>query len=436
MNLPFDLNVEAAVARIRARNPLVHALITTRHEDALRDSSALAKEAPRSPLHGVPYSLKDEWETKGLATTSGSARYRTRISTSSSSVHLAFEAAGAVLVGKSNLSDLGIAPEASSYVGGVTRNPHDFSRTAGGSSGGAAAAVADGMVGFDWGSDIGGSIRLPAAFCGVFGLRLSSQTWPITGFFPEIPPAIAWLCGQGPLTRTLDQMACVLDAATPLRTGPNRPFTFRGVRIWTPDKLGDWPTFVSDVSPALARLTSDVQTSHGLPGTTYTRNVFHAVWASHLDDLLAADTLGFREGLQAVISGVLFRGRWGDTRIHPATAEILALITLGRYTLYRNPRAALRKAHAIRAAIEAIWDRGHLIAMPVCVFPAPRVGRSNTYPHLLSCTIPGNLADATGLAIPFGHFKKGLPRSIQLLGPPGTERLLIDLAREARRATG
>jgi amidase len=431
----FDTDVAAAVARVREREPLIHAFITTRLEQALADARRLSSEPPRSPLHGVPYSLKDEWETKGLATTSGSARYRARISTESSSVHQAFEAAGAVLIGKSNLSDLGIAPEASSYVGGTTRNPHDLSRTAGGSSGGAAAAVADGMVGFDWGSDIGGSIRMPAAFCGIFGLRLSSQTWPITGFFPEIPASLKPLCGQGPLTRTLEQMKCVLDAALPVRTGTSRPFTLRGVQLWTPDVLGEWPSFSRDVGPALERVGRGVRTDHGLPGTTYVRNVFHALWASHLEDLLAADTVGLWEGLGAVLSAVLLRGRLGDRRIHPSTAELLALIVLGRYTIYRNPQRANQRAQALKARVEAIWDRGELIAMPTCVFSAPRIGRANYYPHLLACTIPGNLADATGLAIPFGRFPNGLPRSIQLLGPPGSERLLLQVATEARLAS-
>jgi Asp-tRNA(Asn)/Glu-tRNA(Gln) amidotransferase A subunit family amidase len=427
----FDISVAAAVARVRERDPLIHAFITTRLEEALADARALAKERPRSSLHAVPYSLKDEWETKALATTSGSARYRARISTESSSLHQAFEAAGAVLVGKSNLSDLGIGPEASSYVGATTRNPHDFSRTAGGSSGGAAAAVADGMVGFDWGSDIGGSIRMPAAFCGIFGLRLSSQTWPITGFFPEIPASIRWLCGQGPLTRTLEQMRCVLDAARPIRTGASRPFTLRGLQLWIPDELGEWPSFARDVGPALARVARDVRTDHRLPGTTYVRNVFHSVWASHLEDLLATDTFGLWEGCGAVASALLFRGRLGDQRIYPTTAELLALIALGRYTIYRDPKRAIQRANAVKAQVEAIWDRGELIAMPTCVFSAPRVGRANYYPHLLSCTVPGNVADATGLAIPFGCFSNGLPRSIQLLGPPGSERLLLQVATDA-----
>ena len=256
----FDLTVDAAIARINQRNRVLNAFITTRLDEAARDAKARSSEPARSALHGLPYSLKDEWETLGIRTTSGSARYADRISSASSTVHLAFEAAGAVLLGKSNLSDMGMAPEASSWVGGATRNPHDLARTAGGSSGGAAAAVADGMVAFDWGSYIGGSIRMPAAFCGIFGLKLASQTWPITGFFPRIPPALEWMCGQGPLTRTLPQMRAVLAAAAPLvRTGPARPFALKGVQIWAPDELGEWPTYATDVIPSLRALTGEVR---------------------------------------------------------------------------------------------------------------------------------------------------------------------------------
>jgi amidase len=331
-------------------------------------------------------------------------------------------------MGKSNLSDLGIAPEASSYLGGSTKNPHDLSRTAGGSSGGAAAAVADGMVAFDWGSDIGGSIRQPAAFCGIYGLKLSSETWPISGFFPKVPSSIEWLCGQGPLTRSLELMRAVLRAAAPtVRTGPARAFSLRRVQLWIPDELGEWQSFANDVTPAL-KAVGEVRTDHALPGTTRVRNIYASIWCSHMDDLVAADSLPFLEALGAVISSVVLRGRWGDRRIHPATAELLALIALGHYTLYRDRDRAIASADEFKRRVGAVWDRGDLIAMPVCMWGAPKIGRTNYNRHLLSCTFPGNLADATGLAIPFGSFPNGLPRAIQLLGPPGSEDLLIDLA--------
>jgi Asp-tRNA(Asn)/Glu-tRNA(Gln) amidotransferase A subunit family amidase len=423
----FNLTVETAVDRIRERGTDLRAYVSTRLYDALDEARALAEQTPRSPLHGVPFGLKDEWETTALPTTGGSYRHRNRRPLRNSDVARVFTEAGAVLVGKTNLSDMGLAPEASSYVGGTCRNPHDGAHTAGGSSGGAAAAVAAGMQAFDWGTDIGGSIRLPAAFCGVLGMRLSSATWPMQGSFPVIPSVLEWMCGQGPFTHTIEQMELVLDVAAPrMRTGEARPFNCRGVAIHVPDKLGQWPTFASDVQPHLsAAVDGELITQPDLPGSEHALEVNAGMWASHLEELLEADSgLTLGEGLRAAAAGAFFRGRFGDRRFHPATAELLLLIALGRVTLFRDKRRALERAHAIRRAYERIWDDGYLVVAPVCCYPAPRIGRSNYNQQLLACTVAGNLADATSLAIPFGSFG-GLPRALQIMGPPGSERVLL-----------
>jgi amidase len=343
-------------------------------------------------------------------------------------VFATFREAGAILVGKSNLSDLGIPPEASSWVGGSTRNPFDSKRTAGGSSGGAAAAVAAGLVGFDWGTDIGGSIRLPAAFCGILGLRLSSETWPVCDAFPQVPEPLKWMFGQGPLTRTTDQMQAVLSAAAGLRKGSPRPFSLRGAVIHAPRPAGRWPTFADDVAPALKAVFPSVSSDHGLPGNTRIRNVYDAMWCVHFEDLLSADpSISLGAAVLAVLSALLFRGRLGNKYFHPVTAELLLLIAFGRYTLYRNRVKALRAAHAIRDRFRALWDAGWIVVAPVCTYPPPRIGRSNWNRSLLNCTVAGNLADSTSLSVPFGKLD-GLPRAIQLMGPPGCESLLIDLA--------
>jgi Asp-tRNA(Asn)/Glu-tRNA(Gln) amidotransferase A subunit family amidase len=345
-------------------------------------------------------------------------------------VHLAFEAAGAVLLGKTNLSDLAMVSESASYVGGVARNPLDPSRTPGGSSGGAAAAVVAGMSAFDWGADVGGSIRLPAAFCGVIGLRLSSEAWPLVGDFPHPPPALSYMNGQGPITRTLAGMRAVLAVAAPaLRTGPSRPFAPRGAFVYSPRrKDGLWPSFEEDVTPHLRRAAGEVRTDHGLWPVHRVRSLYNAMWASHFEDLLGVDPeLDFSRGLRAVLSGVLLRGLLGDRRIHPSTAEIFALVALGRATLYRDPRSAEDAAARYRASVASLWDRGYFVVSPTCLFPAPRHGRANYNLRLQSCAMPGNLADVTGLAIPFGSFADGLPRSVQIWGPPGSEGAVIDL---------
>ncbi len=427
----FSLTVAEAVDRIRAVNPTVNAYVSTRLDDAMVEAFAGAVEAPRSSLHGVPFGLKDEWETLCLPTTGGSWRHRDRRSSRDGEVYRTFADAGAVLVGKSNLSDMGLAAEASNYLVGASRNPWDVSRTAGGSSGGAAAAVAAGMQSFDWGTDIGGSIRQPAAFCGVFGLRLSSETWPILASFPSVPATLGWMCGQGPLTRTTAQMRAVLAAAAGrLRIGAACGFHLTGAVVYAPPPLGDWPTFEQDVRPHLeAAFDGGVRTDHGLPDGARMRSVYSAVWASHLEQLVEADpTLTLGTGLLATASALLFRGRLGDRRVHPDCAAILALIALGRVTLYRDGERALREAMAIRDLFSALWARGLIVVSPVSTGPAPVVGRGNRdHARVICWTGPGNLADATGLSIPFGRFGH-LPRALQLMGPPGSEALLLDLA--------
>jgi Asp-tRNA(Asn)/Glu-tRNA(Gln) amidotransferase A subunit family amidase len=431
MTLDAPLTVSNAVARIRAREPALRAFVSTRLDDALAEDAELGDKATRSELHRLPYGLKDVWDTNGIATTGGSYRYRARVPTESAPVHRALSEAGAVLVGKTNLSDLALAPESASYVGGRCANPHDCTRTAGGSSGGAAAAVADGMIAFDWGTDIGGSIRMPAGYCGVWGMRLSTETWPVVGHFPSPPESLHYMNGQGPLARDPGTLGAVLRTLAPrLRTGPARRFEPRAALLYPPParSAGAWPSFAADVEPVLLAAIGEVRKDHGLIPLPQARNLASALWASHFDDLLACDTLSLGEGTRAVLSSLIVGDRFGDRRFHPRTAEVLLLIALGRLTLFRNKARALRAAEAYRDDVASLWDRGFVVALPTCLYPAPRHGRSVFNWNLLTCSMPGNLADATGLAVPFGRFGNGMPRSLQLWGPPGSEHALLEIA--------
>jgi len=427
MDSPFTLRTPEAVERVRRHEAPLHVYVNRRLDEALEDARRLAAEPPRSALHGVPFGLKDEFETAALPTTGGSWRFRHRRSPGDGAAAACFLRAGAVLLGKTNLSDLGVAPEASSWVGGSTLNPFDRARTSGGSSGGSAAAVAYGFEGFDWGTDIGGSIRLPAAFCGVLGLRLSHATWPIADLFPRVPPSMDWLCGQGPFARTVAQLRAVLAVAAPaLRTG-QPAFSLRGAVLHPPD-AGRWPTFEADLRPALRECLGAEAPRAPLPAPSALRTTYAAMWASHLEDLLQSDpTLTLGSALGAVASALLLRGRLGDRRFHASTAELLALVALGRYTLFRDPARARAQALAVRDRFRELWSRGLVVVAPVTAFPPPRLLRSNRESHLLSCTVGGNLADATALAIPFGTFDGRLPRAVQLMGPPGSEDVLLEL---------
>lgn len=424
---PYPLTVEHAVSRIRAKESSLSAFISMRLEAALAEA-----EAGRSgPLAGLPYSLKDLWDTAGIPTTAASARFRDRVPATSSPVHEIFEQAGAVLVGKTNASDLGLAVESQSYVGGVTKNPHDLRRTAGGSSGGAAAAVADRLVAFDWGSDFGGSIRLPAAYCGIYGLRLSTETWPMVGHFPMPPDPLRYMNGQGPMTRDLGLMRRLLAVTAPrLRTGPSRPFTLAGATLYTPTgaAAGRWPSFADDVGPALRRAGLEVRDDHQLLSHGKAGFLTKGYYTVHFEEFLELDEFSLWSGLAAVLSALVLRGRFGDRRFHPRTAEILLLLATGRALVFRDRPGVIERVEAYRRSVEAWWDRGQVLVLPTMVHPAPRHGRSVLEPRLTDCVMPGNLVDATALAIPFGRFADGLPRSVQLWGPPGSEELLLQVA--------
>ena len=389
-------------------------------------------------LAGVPYTLKDTWDTPGMPTTGGSWRHRERVATDTAPVFGALQRAGAVLLGKSNCSDLALAWESYNHLVGPTRNPYDEARSAGGSSGGAACAVASGMAAFDWGTDFGGSIRIPAAFCGVTGLRLSSEPWPVNEqHFPRLAPHFWPWVGMGPIARTARDCRVVLDAVAELR----RPFpTVRmrtdEVALYAPDGActGRWPTFVGDAATALMGAGVRFEVDRTLPPPSHANNVYNAYVSSHFDEFSSTGELEFREGLEAVLLGLATLGRL-DKRVHPTSGAILALMALGRATIFRNRARWERELEDVRARVRRVWESGRLIVAPTTTSLPPLHGRSVLDWSVLAFTKLGNLTDATSIAVPFGNFDgTGLPRSLQILGPPGSEQAVLDLAERLERA--
>lgn len=208
---------EAAIARIEARNPALNAVIVkdyTRARADARAADAAVAAGTRLPLLGVPMTVKESFEVAGLPQTWGFEAFRDNIIAQDGSTVRALRAAGAIILGKTNvpvaLADL----QSVNPVYGRTVNPHDASRTCGGSSGGSAAAVASGMVPLEFGTDIGGSIRTPAHFCGVFGHKSSYGIIPLDGHRPPgTDGADRPLSVAGPLARNASDLAVALDVA-------------------------------------------------------------------------------------------------------------------------------------------------------------------------------------------------------------------------------
>jgi amidase len=206
--------MRAFIAQIERVNPRVNAIVTFLPELALREARALDRRlamqrtASTGPLAGLPIAYKDLVATKGIRTTFGSPIYRDHLPTEDALLVERLKSAGAITLGKTNTPEFGAGSQTFNAVFGITRNPYDTEKTCGGSSGGAAAAVACGMLPFADGSDLGGSLRNPANYCNVVGFR------PTPGRVPNWPAANSWdsLAVLGPIARTVSDCAFLLSA--------------------------------------------------------------------------------------------------------------------------------------------------------------------------------------------------------------------------------
>jgi Asp-tRNA(Asn)/Glu-tRNA(Gln) amidotransferase A subunit family amidase len=420
-------SVELCRKAIDERNGDLRAILRT-FDPPMVSSEA----APDAPLRGVPYVLKDTWKTKGIATTGGSWRYRDHVPDRDSVIHQTFQRAGGTLLGKSSLADMAFSFESANHLLGAVSNPYDPSRTSGGSTGGGAAAVAAGMAAFDWGSDFGGSVRMPAGFCGVVGLRLSHAAWPLPpgDFFPTDPKLDLDLHGMGPIACTVQGVRAVMEIARPsLAKKDVSPFRASGAVVYRPEgrAVGEWPTFVSDACRALLEAGTDFDVDRSLPPPSAVEDAYNGYLCANFDAFLAVSDLPLGSSLGAVALALASRGKL-DQRFHPNTAILLTMLALGHVTIYRDKKRAKERALRVLDATGAVWGRGKLIVAPTTTFPAPKHGRAVLEPALVTYSKLGNLTDATSIAVPFGRFANGLPRSIQILGPAGSEEAVLDLA--------
>lgn len=425
MTSPFVRTLEQCRAAIRERNDDVRAILHVLPKP-------LAKPDARgdTAISGVPYSLKDTWDTAGIPTTGGSWRHRTRVPNESSKIFDAFQDAGAVLLGKSNLCDLAFSFESDNHLFGPVRNPWHPARTSGGSTGGGAAAVAAGMANFDWGSDFGGSIRMPSAFCGVAGIRLSHTTWPIPDFFPVTPALGIELHGMGPIARDVAGLRAVIDAVKgKLKTGIDAPaFELGKVAVMEPDgpTIGMWPTFHDDAMRALRAVGVTIDRAAKLPSANEADKAYDEYLCSNFEAFLAVSDMPPVKSIASVVLSLASRGKL-DRSFHPNTAFLLTLLALGRGTLYRDAARGAARAKRVQDTCNETWSRCTLIVAPTTTFSAPRHGKAATTRRLCAFAKLGNLTDSTSIAVPFGKFADGLPRSIQVLGPAGSEDAVLAL---------
>lgn len=447
---------QAALARIDAGEPAVHAFISVSAERALARADALDRQSARGPLHGLPVALKDNIAVAGMRTTAGSALLETYVSPFSATVSARLEAAGAVIVGKTVCDEFAMGSSTENCAFGPSRNPWALDRAPGGTSGGSAAAVAAGFVPLALGSDTGGSIRQPASFCGVVGLKPTYGRVSRHGLI-----AFASSLDQiGPITRTIEDAALLYDvicgpdgkdataAPLPAASVPSwpGPGSAKGLRIGVPRHL-----FTSGLEPAVgARLTealgelerlgarvSTIELPHSHLGIA----VYYIVATAEASANLARYD-GVRYGRRAASANLA--DMYSRTREAAFGAEVKRRIMLGTYVLSAGYHDAYYvKAQQVRALIGEDYRRAFtavdLVALPTAPEGAFRLGARTNDPLAMYLsdifTVGASLAGLPAVSLPMGFTDEGLPVGLQLVGRAWDEATLIRAADAYERET-
>ncbi|MFE6862340.1 amidase family protein [Nocardia sp. NPDC057668] len=420
--------VQQVLARMEQVNPLVNAVANTRAEQALREAAASdemrARGRTAGPLHGVPVTVKECFHAAGLPSSWGNPAFANAVVDADSAVVARLRAAGAILVGNTNLAFmLGDFGQCANEVYGVTANPWDRTRSPGGSSGGSAAAVAAGLSFLEYGSDVAGSIRIPAAFCGVYGLRPTVGTTPLSGFGLPGPTGpiseLSYPISVGPMARSASDLRLALRVTA----GPEGSAAHAYRWSLAPsrrERLADFRVGVvlddpgCPVNDDLAEPLSVLVERLGTAGAT----IVHG-WPPGIDP--AAVYRAFGGHLEAFLAFQTGTGSLGDLVQH----------------------------EQVRMAARAAWDR-HFADIDVLVCPVnftaaiplddlpmeERTIGSRSYFEQTFWISQPSLAGLPTVVAPVGHTAAGLPAAVQIIGPMHEDDTAITFAELLAELTG
>ncbi|MDI3299161.1 MAG: Asp-tRNA(Asn)/Glu-tRNA(Gln) amidotransferase subunit GatA [Bacillota bacterium] len=446
-----ELFVERA-ARLDGR---VHAFLTRTPERAL-EAAARADEAPGEapgPWAGVPVALKDNLVTRGLRTTCGSRMLADWVPPYTATAVERLEAAGLGCLGKTNMDEFAMGSSTEHSAFALTRNPLDLERVPGGSSGGSAAAVAAGMAPWALGSDTGGSIRQPAAYCGVVGLKPSygrvsryglvafasslDQIGPITRDVRDAAVLLGLIAGHDPRDATSadrpvpDYLERLEEGARGLRVGLPREYFGEGVQPGVREA-------VLAAARKLEREGARVEETE-LPSTRYALATYYVIAPAEASANLARYD-GVRYGFRAP-GARSYAELYDRTRQKGFGAEVRRRIMLGTYALsagyYDQYYLKAQKVRTrIRQEFREAFERFDLLLTPTAPTVAFRLGEvSDPLTMYMNdiCTIPANLAGLPAISLPCGS-AEGLPVGVQLMAAPFEEALLLRAARALEAA--
>ncbi len=432
--------VEAHLAEIARTDPTLKAFVMHFPSEARAEARRAGWEPIEGPLHGVPVTIKDSLDLRSYPTLCGSKlRLRHRAERDSTPA-ARLRAAGAIIIGKTNCPEFLLNYETDNAITGWTANPWDHSRSAGGSSGGEAAAIASYCSAGGVGSDGGGSIRIPAAFCGIAGLKPTPGRVSAAGHFPEIGYPGGLLGVVGPMARSAEDVRVLFQvlAGYDYQDPFSSPVPLRGVCDLAETVVGVATRFCDvPVEQAMERVVGEAAALvEGCLRLRVEQFDFHGfdrapdLWWFFFTELFAPF---IRELIEAQGRDAHWTGRELVDQV-PPDLEISG----------RDVVEKLAVRDKMRARLLERMQKTPVILMPVCSVPAflPRerlwkIGdREIGLREAVSCATPFNLFGLPAVVVPFGMDERGLPIAVQLVGLPYSEELLLEIAVRLEKARG
>ena len=429
---------DAAIARIERENPGLNAFITILAQWARREARAAEREIARGrwrgPLHGIPISLKDNFWTRGIRTTGGSKILKDFVPSRDSDVAAGLAEAGAILIGKTNMHEFayGITSENPHY--GAVRNPWARDHGAGGSSGGSAVAVATGMGFGSFGTDTGGSIRIPSALCGTVGLKPTFGLVSVAG----VIPLAETLDHVGPIARSVADVCILLEAvAGKYPKGATVP-DYRKLRKNRPLKIRlGWPKqyFFERVDAELLEIFEMAARVFRSLGTRVeTISLERPVESAEPSTNIAlAEATRYHES----------QGYW-PARAGDYGDDVRTRLEMGEKIRAVDYLRALEWKQGLVKEFDAAFERFDAILAPASPIAAPRIGQTEVSINgeketvrsaLVRVNRPANFTGHPAISIPCGFTREGLPLGLQLIGPRWSEAKLLAIALAYEEAT-
>ena len=418
--------------RIEQLDPQLHSYLTLCHDQALAEArtadDAVQSGSNLGPLHGVPISIKDLELTKGVTTTMGSAWFRDRVPDMDSIVVERVKASGAIILGKTNTPEFGLSGTTENNLGEPCRNPWNTERTTGGSSGGAAAALAAGLCSLSMGTDGGGSIRIPASFTGLFGIKPTQGRVPRFGGYGR--PAANHFSQAGPITRTVADSALLLQVVA----GPDsRDVT--SIRTTAPD-------FSAGLSAGVKGMKFAWSGDYGYAAvdaevaqvTERAAKIFVDIGAT-LDDskLKLEDPFDSFWDIFATASYTSYGHMYDDNK-NDLTDYGVTSMEHGRSVTGADLSRAIYEIDRLGRRMEEFFDDFDLLLSPTMAVPAfpvndrPAVidGRDvDPFWGFVPFTYLINITGQTAASIPCGYSSDGMPIGLHIIGPRGSEAKVL-----------